>query len=246
MKPAWALLAIALLSCPARTARADDTSPPNGSPYRLRIPYDFAILSVSAGLSLSGVIGFRPATCPDPCVAPQNQLGIDDAAVGLRSSAAMVTSNVLLATTLAIPIVADAIDSRFHGWAEDMVVILESVALSTALTQVAKSATARPAPLVYAPDVTAGDLRSPDAARSFPSGHTAATFAAATAYALTFWKRHPDSPWRFVVLVAGEALAVTTGVMTIPAGWHYPTDVLAGALIGTSMGVLMPVLHSEW
>ncbi len=59
----------------------------------------------------------------------------------------------------------------------------------------------------YSKDATSSDLANSDAARSFPSGHTAATFSAATSYAITFWKRHPDSPWRIVVLVAGEALA---------------------------------------
>jgi membrane-associated phospholipid phosphatase len=68
----------------------------------------------------------------------------------------------------------------------------------------------------------------------------------ATTYAVTFWKRQPDSPWRIVVLVAGEVLAGATGLLTISAGWHYPTDVAAGALVGSAFGLLMPVLHSEW
>jgi membrane-associated phospholipid phosphatase len=237
-------LAFAFLSIEA-PAHADDVAP-TGSPYRLRLSYDAAILALGAAGTLTAVVGYPPARCPDPCVPPPKQLGIDDAFVGTRAPGAMTAANVFLATTLAVPVIADAIDSRFHGWAEDMVVILESLALSTALTQVMKSATGRLAPLVYSSRVTSSDLASPDAGRAFPSGHTAATFSVATSYAITFWKRHPESPWRILVLAAGETFAAATGLLTMAAGWHYPTDVAAGALIGGSIGVLMPVLHSEW
>jgi len=127
-----------------------------------------------------------------------------------------------------------------------MVVVVESLALSTALTQVMKSASGRLAPLVYSSRATEGDLASSDAARAFPSGYTAAAVSAPTSYSIAYWKRHPDSPWRIVVLVASETLALATGVLTIPAGWHYPTDVAAGGLLGAAAGVLMPVPHSDW
>jgi membrane-associated phospholipid phosphatase len=233
------------ISCHARSARADDSTP-GGSPYRLRLAYDAAFLGLGAAGSLTGAIGYAPATCPEPCVPPHRQLGIDDAFDGTRSKGAMTAANILLLATLTLPVVVNAVDSRFHGWVEDTIVMLESLALSTAITQVMKSASRRVEPLVYSSKATASDLASADAARSFPSGHTAAAVSVATSYAFTFWKRHPDSPWRIVVLVGGEGLALATGILTIAAGWHYPTDVAAGALIGGSIGLLMPVLHYEW
>lgn len=61
---------------------------------------------------------------------------------------------------------------------------------------------------------------------SFPSGHTAGSFAAATALA-AFYPR--DRP-----ILLGLAAAV--GISRIYLGHHFPSDVLAGAAIGTGIG----------
>lgn len=59
---------------------------------------------------------------------------------------------------------------------------------------------------------------------SFPSGHTAASFAAATAiYAI-------NRNWG----IAAYILATVMGFSRLYLGVHFPTDVLAGALVGTA------------
>ncbi len=64
---------------------------------------------------------------------------------------------------------------------------------------------------------------------SFPSGHAALAFALAALLALRF----RGSGW--VGLLFGGAVAV--GISRIYLGHHYPSDVLAGALIGSAVGV---------
>lgn len=59
---------------------------------------------------------------------------------------------------------------------------------------------------------------------SFPSGHTCAAFAAGMS-----WVR--ALPWRWG-RIAAVVLAVCMGLSRLYVGVHYPTDVLAGALIG--------------
>ena len=57
---------------------------------------------------------------------------------------------------------------------------------------------------------------------SFPSGHTSASFAAATAiYAI-------DRRWG----AAAYVLAALIGFSRLYLGVHFPTDVLAGAVVG--------------
>lgn len=65
---------------------------------------------------------------------------------------------------------------------------------------------------------------------SFPSGHSCAAFAAASAWCRTLPRR-----W---MRGAGLALAVLMALSRLWVGVHFPSDVLAGALVGTLCGQL--------
>ena len=69
--------------------------------------------------------------------------------------------------------------------------------------------------------------RQPD--WSFPSGHSAASFAAAT----VIWLSHRRTGWPAVVLAGLIALS------RLYVGVHYPTDVMFGALSGIIIGVIV-------
>ena len=63
---------------------------------------------------------------------------------------------------------------------------------------------------------------------SFPSGHTCAAFAAASAW----WR---TLPWRWMKITA-VAMAAVMGFSRLYVGVHFPTDVLAGAAVGLLCG----------
>lgn len=73
---------------------------------------------------------------------------------------------------------------------------------------------------------------------SFPSGHTSTSFSIATMYAL----RYPDYP---LVYIPMYAWALTVGYARPYFGMHYPSDVLAGALIGSGTSILIYSLRYE-
>jgi len=63
---------------------------------------------------------------------------------------------------------------------------------------------------------------------SFPSGHTAGSFAAATALGLFYPRRRP----------AALGLAAGVGLSRVYLGHHFPSDVLAGGALGWLLGTL--------
>ncbi|HWO96965.1 MAG TPA: phosphatase PAP2 family protein [Bacillus sp. (in: firmicutes)] len=72
-------------------------------------------------------------------------------------------------------------------------------------------------------------LKNPLKDHSFPSGHTTAVFSVITPLIC----HYPAGA--FFLL----PLALSVGISRIYLGLHYPTDVLAGMTLGTSMGVLL-------
>ena len=65
---------------------------------------------------------------------------------------------------------------------------------------------------------------------SFPSGHTAAAFSLATSLSITYPK--------WYVIAPSALWACGVGYSRINQGVHYPSDVLAGAVIGTGCAFL--------
>lgn len=71
---------------------------------------------------------------------------------------------------------------------------------------------------------------------SFPSGHAANAFASTIP-----WVHAYRNPLTYSVV----GLAATTGVARVVKGHHWPTDVVAGALVGTVVGIVLSRLHAN-
>jgi undecaprenyl-diphosphatase len=70
---------------------------------------------------------------------------------------------------------------------------------------------------------------------SFPSGHTASSFAAATSLALAFPLCAP------LLLVAASGV----GFSRVYLGHHYPSDVAGGVLVGVAVGVAASLAYDS-
>ena len=174
-----------------------------------------------------------------PCEAASVP-AFDQVALHLHSQPANVASDVTQLLAILAPIGVDFVDVGLGlPFLEDMVVYAEVLSISGTATAAAKYAVQRPRPYVYSTTSTAV-LSSPASYTSFFSGHTTVTFGALTTLAMTESFRHGASVWPWLVVgVVGTSVAVER----VLAGQHFPTDVLAGALVGVGTGVLVPWLH---
>jgi membrane-associated phospholipid phosphatase len=115
------------------------------------------------------------------------------------------------------------------------VAALEAGLWAAGLTEVFKAAVGRPRPVLYTLDAPAA-ANDAGSARSFPSGHTSVAFAFAT----TYWLARKDldgKPGVLGWLALGVAAGV--GVSRVAAAKHFPSDVLAGAVLGTASGLVV-------
>jgi len=103
-----------------------------------------------------------------------------------------------------------------------------AILLAEGVTVGLKSITKRERPYLAHPDLITGKSNSTD--YSFPSGHTSVAFATATSLSLAYPKWYVIAP---SFLYAGSV-----GYSRMYLGVHYPSDVLAGALVGAGTSFL--------
>ena len=103
----------------------------------------------------------------------------------------------------------------------------------------------RTRPYMYFDNPSQSEIESGNYTLSFPSGHTAAAFMTATFLNYTLCQYYPDSLIKWPVIGTAYGIAVLTGAFRIYSGCHFLTDVLAGAAIGSVVGIAVPLLHTK-
>jgi membrane-associated phospholipid phosphatase len=244
-----------LLACAAALAPAPAAAAPPGSPFAvdLRVDLPLTLGAAAAGLVPELLKDELAGPACAPLCDPAQVNALDRATLGFRTPGTKTASDVLLWTGVALPYALDLLDvlvsgpgdraTRFGGFGKDVLVLTEVLSLNFLVNNTMKYAVRRPRPLVYNPDVELEARTATDAGLSFYSGHTSTSFAMATAYSFLFMKRHPGSRLVVPVWVISCSMAAVTGYLRIQAGQHFITDVLAGAVAGTAIGLLVPYLH---
>lgn len=190
-----------------------------------------AISTLVAGLTAASPHLLHINEGPPPCApcSPTNLPAFDRWAVRPPSSGWSRASDASLAA-LGLATLID-LSSGANG-ARRAATSAEAAAWALALTEFAKASFGRMRPVMYTgqADVAA---ESVGARRSFPSGHAAVAFAIATNYWLDGRGHRGPQHW----LALGGATLV--GVSRVVGAQHFPSDVVAGALLGTATAVLV-------
>lgn len=104
--------------------------------------------------------------------------------------------------------------------------VVAALGTSYLVQQVIKPVARRKRPFVGR-DVVVVGIKPEDA--SFPSGHTASSFAAATALSTFYPKAGP----------LAFTLATLVGISRVHLGHHFPSDVAIGSVIGVGTGTMV-------
>jgi len=246
-------------------ARADSTLALAPQPWRpppLKEGQHFVIDPVADGAvvvgaaSVAGLLELVISTNELQAQPPgpvSNLLSIDRLAVTQHIDPdAALYSNVGLYSAAGFAVLDTFLSGGRNGWDAalvDGIMYAESVALTLTLTSFSKIAVRRARPVAYKNCMVGGTqsastCTSTDLELSFFSGHASTVSAiGATATYLAFERAGSAKARPWITLAASVALTSFVSVARVRAGEHFPTDVLAGALTGATIGILVPHLH---
>jgi membrane-associated phospholipid phosphatase len=154
-------------------------------------------------------------------------------------------SDYLVASMAVMPFALNWIDNSTSFYMKESLIVVESIAISSALNSMIKYSVSRPRPYIYSGKASEEEKSSRDAHLSFFSGHTAFAFSTAVSFSTIMSDRFDKTWQKSLIWGIPLTLASTVAFLRVNAGKHFLTDVLTGAIIGSSIGWLVPYLHKK-
>jgi membrane-associated phospholipid phosphatase len=139
---------------------------------------------------------------------------------------------------LAISVLGGSANGDWRRFYDDVTPVLQAGITAGVLNWIGKAIAVRRRPFAA---FNATPVRAKhDYDTSFFSGHTALAFSMATSSGTVASLRGYRSAT--ALWISGLSLATVTGYLRIAGDAHYATDVIAGAVIGGAIGVVVPLL----
>lgn len=239
--PLVGLLALLILLL-APAARADA---PHPLAYDLRVDLPITLIGASFWLGTSAA---QEALTPERCHWCRDNAFDRNARDALRwrhPLRAGTTSDVLVSAAIPVATLGGLALARYldHGdmrdsWV-DALIVLEAGAVAVVLNQIIKLAVARERPYVHN-NAFAGQQRGAFERGSFYSSHANIAFVLASSAGMVASLRgYRGAP---VIWSVGMAAASVAGYARVAGDFHYLSDVLVGAALGSLVGMGLPWL----
>jgi membrane-associated phospholipid phosphatase len=212
--------------------------------YQLFAETDLPLLGIGLVLASSRLVRTQPAYCAPLC-NPADLNPLDRTTAGFWNVGWSTVSDVGIYSLMGLAAAVLVVDEGALPALNDAVVVAESALSATALSSLVTVAAGRPRPFLYGEKAPLADRNSADGGLSFLSSHATVSFAIATSMYITERRLHPGAAFPYLVLGAGIAMASFIGTARVMAGRHFITDSIGGAIVGTSIGVLVPALHGS-
>jgi membrane-associated phospholipid phosphatase len=241
---------------PLPTPKPEET-PPARIRFVAEPVSDGAVLSLALGTAaLSAAIEGTGEIVPQQPQSTSKLLAIDRGAITESPEPAWATlSNIGLFGAVGFAVVDPILSGFRHGpdaAVADAFIYGESLAITWSVTNLAKIAFRRPRPSAYREQQRLYDqygqenapaISDTDSALSFFSGHASMTAAVASTATYLAFARDPHSARPWITLGVGATVTTLTSIGRVRGGKHFPTDVIAGAMAGIGIGILVPHLH---
>jgi membrane-associated phospholipid phosphatase len=170
---------------------------------------------------------------------------LDRAAVHKWSVKSADVSDYLLGFSVLAPFLLNLDNKVNNEFIQFATIYSEVLLLNNAITNIVKVNTKRIRPYAYNEEIPIIAKTNKDIKKSFFSGHTSNAFAMFVMSAKMYSDYFPDSKFRESVWLAALSIASATGIARYYAGKHFPTDIIAGAVVGSAIGYLIPEIHKN-
>lgn len=219
----------------------------SGEYFNLSFKTDIPLISTGLVLNIADIVLDNVFTFKNQDYKNQNFYmedvnSFDKWAMQPYSESLDTFSNITLGLALASPLVMISAPATEYFTIGTM--FAESILIANGLKNLGKTFFYRARPYMYYENPPMEKIEENDWNKSFPSGHTTLAFTGAAFTSFVFSTYYKDSQWKLPVILSSYVFALSTGIFRICSGNHFFTDVLIGAVIGTSTGFLVPWLHT--
>lgn len=206
---------------------------------------------VAGGLGLLG-IGYvvnstvKKVTAADINLLNKNDVpAFDRKAIDNNSKGAQKMSDVLLFSSMVLPLSAYLTHNSKNEYAAITVMGVEAAIYTGGFTSILKATVKRYRPYAYNTNLTLNERINASTRKSFPSGHVSTTAVASFFTAKVLTDLYPESKYKPLIWTVAAVIPAATGFLRYKAGKHFASDVLAGYALGAGIGYLVPALHKS-
>ncbi|MBN1398016.1 MAG: phosphatase PAP2 family protein [Bacteroidetes bacterium] len=238
----FCILTIVIVLCLPDTGYAE-------SPYRISREKDGYIFGAGITSAAGGYILYRSVSPPAPAdieKLSRSSISRFDRSAADHYSRRIDNSSDILAGTIALfPFALLADKTVRDDWLTISIMYVEVWSFIGAASFLSKGGIERYRPYVYNPGAPLDKKIIADAKMSFLSNHTMTVFAFAVFTSTVYNDYYPNSELRPYIWAGSLIAAGITGYLRYQSGMHFPTDIIAGAAVGSLIGYAIPWLHRD-
>lgn len=169
--------------------------------------------------------------------------GFDRSTVDNWRPSSATASDYMVYASAAMPLLMLADRRARQDWLGLAMMYVQVGGFTVGLTELTKGMVRRPRPYAFNPDAPMDERLGQDARLSFFSGHTSVTAAMCFLTAKVF-SDYSDNRTASSLVWTGAVIApAVVGFLRVHSGQHFPSDVIAGYMLGATIGYLVPELH---